>query len=249
MSKFKDHFSHRSTHYQRYRPNYPDELFSYLKSISQNHNQVWDVGTGNGQAAIKLAEHFDKVLATDASGSQIENAIKHKAILYHISLAENCPAEENSFDLITVAQAFHWFDFEPFFKEVNRVAKPGCILAIWTYTLATINPQIDQVINHFYDDTIGKYWPRERVHIETLYDDISIPYESIPSPEFNIDLNYSMEDLLQYLGTWSAAKNYKLENKTDPLDLIRPDLERVWQKPGKERKVTWPVHLKTYSVK
>lgn len=149
MSKFKDHFSLHSTHYQKYRPTYPDELFSYLKSISQNHNQVWDVGTGNGQAAIKLAEYFDKVLATDPSSPQIENAFKHKNVQYHISLAENCPAKESSFDLITVAQAFHWFDFEAFFKEVNRVAKPGCILAIWTYTLASISPEIDRVINHF----------------------------------------------------------------------------------------------------
>jgi ubiquinone/menaquinone biosynthesis C-methylase UbiE len=249
MSKFKDHFSHNSTHYQKYRPNYPDELFSHLKSISKNHDQAWDVGTGNGQAAIKLAEHFDNVLATDPSSSQIENAIKHKAIQYQISLADNCPSEANSFDLITVAQAFHWFDFEPFFKEVSRVAKPDCILAIWTYTLASISPEIDRITNHFYSDIVGHYWPKERAHIEALYDDISIPYESVLSPKFNINLNYTMEDLIQYLGTWSAVKNYKLENQTDPLDLIRLELEQVWRDPGLERKVNWPVHLKTYCIK
>ena len=87
MTAFKDHFSGHAADYANFRPNYPPELFDYLASISPGRELAWDCATGNGQAAVGLAAHFDEIIATDASAQQIENARPHLRISYRV--AEN----------------------------------------------------------------------------------------------------------------------------------------------------------------
>lgn len=243
MSDFKDHFSGHSSNYQKYRPRYPKELFAYLDTLCENNKHAWDVGTGNGQCALVLAEHFDAVLATDPSENQISDAVRHDKIKYDVSPAEKCPAADHVFDLITVAQALHWFDFDKFFNEVRRVVKPNGVLAAWTYTHAKVSTGIDQIYSKFYTEIVGKYWPAERRHVEDKYESIKFPFESINSPQFNIQMKYSREDYLAYLGTWSAVKNYKLERKHDPIDLIKSELSEVWTDSEGSKVVTWPIHI------
>ena len=244
METFKDHFSGHSSNYKKYRPVYPVELYQYLSGLCDSHQHAWDAGTGNGQCALKLVEYFDHVLATDPSANQIKDAVAHDRIEYHVSKAENCPASTNSLDLVTVAQAIHWFDFELFFNEVKSVLKPNGILAFWTYTLATISPEVDAITNYFYRDVVGKYWPIERSFVEDKYKGISIPFDEIETPSFEIKINYNMQDYLAYLGTWSAVKNFNKDHHSDPIDLINSRMSDAWGNAKEQRIVTWPIHLR-----
>ena len=244
MATFRDHFSSQAMNYQKYRPGYPDELFSYLCSLCYDKKYAWDSGTGNGQCALELTRYFDKILATDPSESQIKGATQQTQIKYDVSLAEKCPESDQSFDLITVAQALHWFDFNAFFKEVKRVSKQGGIFAAWTYTHAEVSPDVDLIYSKFYSDIVGKYWPEERKFVEDKYKSIIFPFEDIESPNFKIKIKYSRADYLAYLGTWSAVKNYKLDNQNDPIELIESEIAEVWEDKEELREVKWPIHLR-----
>jgi ubiquinone/menaquinone biosynthesis C-methylase UbiE len=140
MKNFKDHFSGHAPDYRIFRPAYPPELFAFLASIASPEGLVWDCGTGNGQAAIALAEHFTHVFATDASEEQIRQAEPHPRVEYAVAPAERCPLPDGSANLVTVAQALHWFDLDQFNTEVKRVCHPGGFLAVWTYDLHAVNP-------------------------------------------------------------------------------------------------------------
>ena len=244
METFKDHFSGHASNYQKYRPVYPTELYQYLSRLCGVHKRAWDAGTGNGQCALKLVDNFDHVLATDPSVSQIKNAVLHDRIEYGVSKAESCPAADGSLDLVTVAQAIHWFDFDLFFKEVQRVLKPNGVLAFWTYTLAKISPEVDEVTNYFYQDVVGRYWPKERNFVEDKYEGISIPFDEIESPSFEININYSMQDYLAYLATWSAVKNFIKDNHSNPIDVIESQMFKAWDATEEYKVVTWPIHLR-----
>ena len=205
---------------------------------------AWDCATGTGQVAVTLAPHFDKVIATDASKNQIEKATPNSKIDYRVAPAEQSGLENHSVDLTTVAQAIHWFDFEAFYKEVNRVGKPGSVLAVWTYWLHSIEPELDKIIRYFYHDIVGSYWPPERKHVEEKYDSIPFPFEQIEHPSFEIKLQWNLPDLLGYLSTWSSSQRYLKEKEDDPILVIKDDLQKAWGKPDKPRQVTWPIILK-----
>src|SRR5438132_5354114 len=98
--KFKDHFSGLAAEYAKFRPHYPDELFEYLALISPRRELAWDCATGNGQAAVGLARHFDRVTATDASAQQIESAEPDERISYRVAPAEASAIDSASVDLI-----------------------------------------------------------------------------------------------------------------------------------------------------
>ena len=160
---FEDHFSKHSEQYAQYRPQYPDEIYAYLASLAPGHSLAWDCGTGNGQAAIGLAKYFDKVHATDASAEQISRAYHHDKVEYGMEPAEHVSLGASSTDLVTVAVAIHWFNFDEFYREVKRVLKSEGILAVWTYSLPKISPQIDSFVNQYYYEILSGYWP-ERIH-------------------------------------------------------------------------------------
>jgi len=154
-SAFKDHFSHNAKGYNKFRPDYPDKLFEYLTSLSPSENLAWDCGTGSGQVAITLAKYFKKVIAIDASKKQLENAKHHERVNYAAANAEKLPVRPNTIDLITVAHSLHWFDSKSFFTEVERVLKAKGIIAVWTYNLLPISPELDEIINKFYYEIVG----------------------------------------------------------------------------------------------
>ena len=166
---FKDHFSANAEKYGKYRPDYPAELFEFLSSLTPGHDLAWDCATGSGQAARGLVKYFHNIIATDASEQQIENAIRHEKILYQVALAHKTSLQTKTIDLITVAQALHWFDLERFYKEADRVLKQNGIIAVWTYNLLTISPGIDKIIKSFYYSVVGEFWPPERKFVESGY--------------------------------------------------------------------------------
>lgn len=227
-SEFKDLFSKQAEEYAKFRPAYPGELISYLSALVPHHETAWDCGTGNGQAALMLADHFEHVIATDPSERQIRNASPHPKVEYRVATAEDSKLESRSIDLTAVAQAFHWFDHQKFTTEVQRVSKPGAVLAVWSYGLARITPKVDAVVMELYEDILGAYWEKERKLVDEGYRNVSIPLERIMTPPFQMSVEWNLEHLQGYLATWSAVQKYVAMNSENPINLIDEKLKRVW---------------------
>ncbi len=230
MKKALDNFSKQANVYKKFRPTYPEALYTQLLAHVKNTGSCWDCGTGNGQVAMVLSEYFDAVCATDLSEGQIRNAPKKTNITYGVERAEKTGFDDNTFDLITVAQALHWFDFDAFHKEVKRVAKKGAIYGAWGYGLLRIDPTLNERIDFFYKNIIGPYWNTERRHIDTAYREIPFDFEPIP---FNQDLHILVEWDLQhfkgYLDSWSSVQNYLEQHPgEDPVKEFISDISPLW---------------------
>jgi SAM-dependent methyltransferase len=240
----KDLFSKQAAVYAQYRPTYPPALFDYILSFVAEKQTAWDCATGNGQAAVELARYFDKVMATDISEKQLQQAISNEKIIYSACTAESTPFPEHSFDCITVAQAYHWFDFDAFHKEVMRVAKPGAVIAMWGYSLVKGDDEaLNNIIEPFYREEVGPYWDKERKHVDVHYATVSFPYEPLPGAEFKIEVSWTLPQLIGYLNTWSSVQHYIKAKGYNPVDTIAPELERAWM--GDEAKrFYFPLFLK-----
>ena len=201
---FKDHFSKQAADYAIFRPCYPQELFDYLGSIASSRQLAWDCGTGSGQAAVGLALVFDRVIATDASEKQFANAEPHERVEYRVAPAENSRVESGTVDLIVVAQALHWFDLDRFYAEARRVLKSDGVLAASAYNLLHINPVIDEVVNRYYYEVVGPFWPQERKLVEQ-FDNLPFPFHEIDPPKFEMTAQWNLDHLVGYLRTWSST--------------------------------------------
>ena len=241
---FEDHFSGHSEKYAQSRPRYPDKVYAYLASIAPGRSLAWDCGTGSGQAAIGLAKHFDNIYATDASAEQISHAYPHENVEYHAEPAEHVSLRDSSVDLVTVAVAIHWFNFDEFYREVKRVLKPNGILAAWTYNAVEISPEIDSLVWHYYRDIVGPYWP-ERIHyIEERYKTLPFPFEEINPPSFSMEIHWNLIQLAGFLDSWSATQRYKAQKGQHPLELIWDKLAAAWGDEKETRLVRWPLHFR-----
>lgn len=241
---FKDHFSQQAPDYARYRPNYPPALFAWLAQVAPSTETAWDCGTGSGQAAVGLAAHFGHVIATDPSSSQLEHAERHPRVDYRVASAEVSLLDTASVDLVTVAQAIHWFDLDRFYAEAKRVLKPGGGVAAWTYTLLDVEAGIDELLTDFYRNVVGPYWPPERRMVDDRYRSLPFPFEPIAPPAFEIGTEWSRDDLLGYLGTWSATRAYIKAKGADPLIEFARRLAPLWPDPALVKALRWPLHLR-----
>lgn len=237
----KDLFSSGSKQYAQYRPRYPQELFVFLENLLAEKKRAWDCATGNGQVAAALSAFLEQVEGTDISSQQLQNAIKKPNIRYSVQPAEKTDFPADFFDLVTVAQAVHWFEMDKFFNEVKRVLKPSGVVAAIGYSLFRINTGTDKIIDHFYRDIIGPYWDEERKYLEEKYQTILFPFEEIPAPEFSIKEKWSLERLTGYLRTWSAVKHYEKKKGKDPVGLIE---EKLFKAFGKSGVVEFPILLR-----
>ncbi|MES2487003.1 MAG: class I SAM-dependent methyltransferase [Bacteroidota bacterium] len=238
----KDNFSAQAQGYAQFRPHYPPEMIAYIASLAKNRHAALDVATGNGQVAAALAHSFDAVHAIDISSKQLQNATQLPNIYYSEQPAEATNFADATFDLITVAQAIHWFNFGAFYKEVYRLLKPEGILAVIGYGLFTTNPETDRIIRHFYNGIVGPYWDAERRYLDENYTTIPFPFEEAAVPQFSNVLTWTFEQLTGYLETWSATQHYITANGTNPVDVIREDLRASWEKNNK--RVVFPLLLR-----
>jgi ubiquinone/menaquinone biosynthesis C-methylase UbiE len=223
----KDRFSSGAKQYAQFRPIYPDALFNYILKHVASRTNALDVGTGNGQVAAVLADHFQHVYATDISAEQLQQAPAKSNSVYSVQPAEKLNFSDSMFDLIVSAQAVHWFEFADFFGEVKRLLKPDGIIALWGYGLIETNGELNNIINKYYK-TLHTYWDAERRHIEDGYASIPFPFTSIPAPAFSIHVQWTKQQLQGYLSTWSAAKNFIAQHGYDPLEEVSIKLEAVW---------------------
>lgn len=240
---FADHFAPAAADYAKFRPAYPAELTAWLAAQAPARDLAWDVGTGNGQVARDLAQHFTAVIATDASAEQIRHAEPSPGINYRCEPAERTQQPDHSVDVVTVAQALHWFDRPAFFAETARVLKAGGLLAVWTYNLARIDPAIDACVDQFYHEVVGPYWPAERRMVENGYADIDLPGQPLTVPAWQMAERWTLRHLIGYLGTWSASIRCREATGHDPREALLAPLTAAWGD-APERTVSWPLLLR-----
>jgi ubiquinone/menaquinone biosynthesis C-methylase UbiE len=239
---FKDHFSSVAPHYANFRPHYPAALFDYLAALVPANALVWDCAAGSGQATVDLAVRFQKVVATDASAEQIGSAPRRDNLEYRVALAEQSGLADGSVGLVTVAQALHWFKHGEFFAEVNRVLKPGGYLAVWVYATNRLQgDDVDALVQDYYSNVVGPYWPPERRMTEDGYKTITLPFPETPTPPFRMQVRWTLDQLLGYFSTWSATNRYIGATGQNPLEPLRHALSKVWGKSDSRRQVIWPL--------
>ena len=248
MSDFADHWSDQARQYASFRPQYPDELFAYLASLTPIREFAWDVGTGSGQAACQLAEYFRHVLATDGSADQISQAFAHPQVEYQVVRAEDVNLPLHSVDLITSAQAVHWFDLDSFYALVRRAAKPGGLIALWMYHLPVIAPEIDPLVQRFYADILGDFWPDRFHYLADRYQTLPFPFVEIAPPAFDMQASWNLDQLAGFLDTWSAVRRYQAIHSEHPLQQIWSKLSDAWGQSDQTRLIRWPLYLRVGKI-
>lgn len=236
-----DHFSRQADTYRRYRPLYPAPFLEWVAALAARRELAWDAGTGNGQAAVGLAPHFLRVFASDLSLRQLSAADIASGVTYGLATAESSPLADASVDLVTVAQALHWFDFDRFWAEVRRVLRPGGGVAAWCYERAEISAAIDPVFLRFHDETMAPYWPARRAHVISGYRNIPFPFSPVATPPFALSAQWDLEHLLGYVGSWSAVDRCRQTTGSDPLPGFAQELAAVWGHRKQVREIRWPL--------
>jgi SAM-dependent methyltransferase len=242
---FDDHFAPVAGAYADFRPTYPAALFDWLAGIAPDRELAWDCACGSGQASVDLAARFERVVATDASAAQLAGAAAHARIEYRLAAAEASGLPDAAADLITVAQALHWFDRPRFYAEVCRVLKPGGVLAAWTYGVQTLaDERVNAHVQHFYREIVGPYWPPERALVETGYRSLDFPFAELAVPAFAMTADWNLPRLLGYFASWSATGRYIQARGEDPVAALAERLTQAWGDPGATRLVTWPLAIR-----
>ena len=242
------HFGALAADYARHRPTYPDALFAWLAAAAPAREHAWDCGTGNGQAAVALAAYFARVTATDLSEGQIAQAVPHPHVTYRVAPAEASGLADRSCDLVTVAQALHWFDLVAFAREATRVLVDDGVVAAWSYGLFTCEPTVDAIVLELYHDVVGRYWQPGREHVENGYRDLPLPGVPLVPPPFVIERRWTLDALVGYLGTWSAVQRYRIDRDADPLALVADRLAAAWGDAHVARTLRWPLVVKAARV-
>ncbi|HET8765158.1 MAG TPA: class I SAM-dependent methyltransferase [Rhodanobacter sp.] len=230
--------------YAQFRPDYPPELAAFLASIAPGTALAVDVGCGNGQLTTQLAAHFDAVLGADPSADQITNAAAHPHVRYVCAPAEQLPIADHVAQLVTAAQAAHWFDLPRFYREVRRIAAPSAVLALVSYGVPQLDAELDPRFSQFYWQDIGPYWPASRRLVESGYADLAFPFAELAPPPIEIRKHWALDALLGYLSTWSAVRHAREAGRADLLRDFARDLTALWGDPTREREIHWPIHMR-----
>ncbi len=241
-----DHFSGGAVDYAKFRPGYPTALFDWVAAQTSQHDLAWDCGCGSGQASMPLAERYSRVVGTDLSARQIGEAAAHPRIEYRAAPAEASGLPDGCCDLVAVAQALHWFDFDRFYAEVKRVLKPGGVLAAWTYQLLRFDPGLDEIFEDYYRRVLASWWPAERKWVDAGYRTLPFPFEEIAAPAFEIRLQWTLDDLLAYLRTWTATRYLAQADNRDPTLPLGEALKPAWGEGTHE--IVWPIAMRVGRV-
>lgn len=241
-------FSPIAKEYAQFRPLYPEQLFKWLSSIAPSKQMAWDCATGTGQSASSLVGQFEHVVATDISDELLAQAAAHERITYNKADALNSGLESDSIDLITVANAMHWFHGPEFEREVRRVLKPGGIIAAWSFAFARITPEVDRLTRKVHNEIVDPFWIGPNRIVEHGYKDLHFPYDLLDTPSFSMISKMDLHALEGYMRTWSASVKYLAKYGADPISLVHDELLVAWGDPGVVRDVQWQLNLKVGRV-
>lgn len=249
MSAFRDHFSEVAAEYATYRPHYPEALFDFLAERAPARRLAWDCACGNGQATIDLAARFEHVIGTDPSAAQIAEAPAHPRIEWRVASGERSGIPDDSCDLVTVAQALHWLDIDAFFAEAARVARRDGLVAIWSYGDARLDdPEPDALVRQFAHTIVGPYWPPQRHLVEDGYRSVTMPFQEIDVPAFEMVERWTLDQLIGYVRTWSATSRYRQAKNEDPTLELHAKLRALWPDPDQPKRVWWPLSVRVGRV-
>jgi len=244
VSTFKDHFSGAATGYAAYRPAYPPEVAEALAARCPGHSCAWDAGCGSGQLSTVLAEVFESVVATDASAAQVAAATAHPRVRYAVAPAEASSLGAGSVDCATAAQAVHWFDLDAYYREVRRVLRPGGLLALISYALMDITPEVDRMVRAFYTGPLEGHWPPERRVVESGYRTLPFPFPEVEAPSLALHHRWKAAQVIGYVGTWSAVQSLRRAGGEAELERFARDLNAAWGDPEEAREVRWPLVIR-----
>jgi SAM-dependent methyltransferase len=231
---FADHFS---------------ALYAWLAGESPARTRAWDCATGSGQAAVALAAHFAAVDATDASAAQLAHAVPHPRVRYAVARAEASGLPPGCADLVTVAQALHWFDRDAFYAEARRVLGSGGVLAVWSYDDAELgDPAAHAAFRAYVAPAIDPYWPAERAQVGLAYAAIPFPFAELSAPAFDMRCDWTLAQLLGYAGTWSAVAACRRVTGRDPVPELAAALAPAWGDPDRRVRVRWPLTVRAGRV-
>jgi SAM-dependent methyltransferase len=247
-SKYEDHFSGHAEAYARHRPRYPGEIYEWLASLARERELAWDVGTGNGQVAGALAGHFARVVATDASADQLRHAMPHERVEYRHEPADRVTLTDRTVDLISAGAAAHWFELDGFYREVRRVAKPGAVIALWSYGPRDIADAFAPIVHRYQEEILRDYWPERIRYVHERYATLPFPFVEIEAPRFEMSAEWTLREFLGFLATWSASQRYLEEHGRHPLDEIAAELEEAWGDAGVRRRIAWPLFFRVGRV-
>jgi len=244
MTSFKDHFSSHASGYAAYRPTYPPELVTFLAGIAPGTGLAIDCGCGTGQLSVPLASRFSRVVAVDASEAQIAAASPHPRVVYRVAPADRTGEADGSADLVTVAQAAHWFALDAFYEEVRRVLRPGGVVALITYGILDVDKDIKPLVEAFFFEVIGPFWPPEREHVNTGYRHLSFPFDELEPPPLSIDVSWTFPEFMGYIDTWSAVREAEKSVGRGPVISFAEALGKVWGPPDRRRTIRWPLSMR-----
>lgn len=242
MSEGPD-FSGVAASYAAVRPGYPPQLFAWLASLVSARDVAWDAATGSGQAALGLATHFERVIATDHSEAQILHARPHPRVEYRVAPAEASALPAGSIDLVVAAAALHWFDLPRFYREVRRVAREGAVLAAWTYHVAHAEPPLGAVLWPFYRDVVAPHFAAGARLVDDRYRGIELPGRPLEAPSFEVSALWSASDVLRFVATWSGVQSYLRKTGRDPVAQLAGPLETLFGTLDSRHEVRWPLYL------
>ncbi|XP_076436873.1 putative methyltransferase DDB_G0268948 [Babylonia areolata] len=242
--------------YVKYRPTYGSDVSQTIINFCQENpsakfSLAIDIGCGSGQSTIPLTHHFRKVVGLDVSDAQISKAPSHIPNLsFQVGPAEDlCFVDSGSVDLVTVATALHWIDLQRFYPEVERVLRPGGVLAAYCYGVACPDePLARDIVVWFCNDLLSPYWSERVKHVFQHYRSISLPFPGWRrNDSLKIEKCWSVEELVGFLSSMSAYQKYISHN---PSSCAMADLKRrlkaIYQDgKGEEKRmrVTWPVFM------
>ena len=243
------HFNTQAKLYAEYRPDYPAALFEFIAAEAPDHKLAWDCATGNGQAAIGLATHFGRVIATDISAEQLAQAKPHQRVEYRVAPAERSGLANHCADAVTITQALHWLDMSRFYAEVQRVANPNALFVATVYSDPVLeHPGLDQILHHYNKVVVGPYWPPERKIVDEAYKNIPFPFREVETPSLTLERSWSLPELSGYLRSWSATVRYTKQNKVDPVLDFEAQMQPIWNDPGQRRRLHWPFTIRAGRV-
>ena len=237
-------FSSVAASYAAWRPSYPRDLFSWLASEVPRREVAWDTATGSGQAASGLAGHFRRVIATDRSAAQLRYARTHPRIEYRVARAEKSGLPAGAVDLVVAAAALHWFDLPRFYQEAARVARPGAVLAAWSYHVAHAKPPFDEVLWPFYRDVVGPYFAPGARLVDDRYETITLPGRALPAPRFVMSATWRAAEILAFVRTWSGVQAFIEATGQDPVAELAPRIEILCGPGDAPHPLRWPLYLR-----
>lgn len=251
MADHPGYFARQAATYAAIRPDYPPALFDFVASLGGARRLAWDCGTGNGQAAVALAEHFARVIATDASAEQLAHARPHPRVEYRVATAEASGLADASADVVTVAQALHWFDLDRFHAEVRRVVRRGGVIVVWSYgdpVLRDGDPLLDEALRRFNHEAMRDWWPPERQAVGEGYRSLPFPFAELPAPTLVLERRWTLGELAAYLRSWSAVMRYVAVRGADPVRDVEAELATRWGGAGERHLVRWPLVVRAGRV-